>query len=383
VRLIRLEWPADETARATWERLRQHAPTESLFLAPEWLKTWMQMLGEGRALLLGVADGDTVCAVAPLEQATLAGGFTILRPLGIGTADYLDLLLPPSSTTRAAALEALLDGLLDREGAWDALDFRNLPFESPTAADLSRLAEARGLRCSVLPGYARPEIVLDGDWENYLQTRAGRFRYNLRSRLRRLGERGRVRFRRVDAAEEVLPAIGTLGLLHACRWADQHTSTIFSSSAVGQRFYAEACRRYQQRGLLDVTLLEVDGQAVAGSIGFLDRGTYYYYLPAWDPELSALAPSSLLLSHLIERAFTLGLSRFDFMLGDEPYKSRWATGERQTVNVLLASPTMRGQAAYAALAGWQEARRRARSSAALQHARRHWLGRARSLLGRA
>src|SRR5262249_50964894 len=157
------------------------------------------------------------------------------------------------------------------------------------------------------------------------------------------------------------------------RWAGQHTSTIFSSSATGRRFYVEGCARYQQRGLLDLTLLEVDGRAVAGSLGFVDRGTFYYYLPAWDPDLATLAPSSLLLAHLVERACERGLQRFDFMLGEEPYKASWATDERRTANLVVAAPTLRGQAAYAALVGWQRARNRARTSVRLQHIRRHWV----------
>ena len=73
--------------------------------------------------------------------------------------------------------------------------------------------------------------------------------------------------------------------------------------------------------------------------------------------MAPLAPSSLLLGHLVERAYSLGLKRFDFMLGDEPYKARWATEERQTVNLVVGAPTLRGQAAFAALVGAQQARR--------------------------
>jgi CelD/BcsL family acetyltransferase involved in cellulose biosynthesis len=380
VRLIRVDWPADAGGRAAWERLRLAAPTESLFLTPEWPETWTRLLGNGRALLFGVADGDKICALAPMEQTTVAGGFTVLRPLGTGVADYLDLLLPYDPSTRIASLEVLVGELIARRDAWDAVTLSGLPGESPTACDLTRVAGERGLRAATLPGYARPEIALDGDWESYLQSRPGRFRYNLRSRLRRLAERGEVRFRHIERADQVVPAVGMLAALHARRWNDQYTSTIFSSSTAGQRFYGEACRRYQERGLLDLTLLEVDGHAVAGSIGFVDRGTYYYYLPAWDPDLATLAPSSLLLAHVIERAYESGLHRFDFMLGEEPYKARWATGERHTVNLVLASPTLRGQAAYAALVGWQRARQRARSSALLQKARRYGLGRAKQIV---
>ena len=119
---------------------------------------------------------------------------------------------------------------------------------------------------------------------------------------------------------------------------------------------------------------------MAGSLSFVDRGTFYYYLPAWDPDLATLAPSSLLLAQLVEGACEAGLQRFDFMLGEESYKARWATDERKTVNLVVAAPTVRGQAAFAALVGWQRARNRARSSELLQRARRHWLGRAKSLV---
>jgi CelD/BcsL family acetyltransferase involved in cellulose biosynthesis len=381
VRLIRVKWPRTPEAAAIWERLRQQAPTESLFLTPEWLETWSRTLGSGRAVLLAVADSDTVRALVPVQQVALGGGLTALRPLGLGVSDYLDLLLPPDPALRRACLGVLLDGLIQRAGAWDALDLRGLPAESPTVTDLMAVATERGLRCASLPGYARPGLDIRNGWQAYLKTRPGRFRYNLRSRLRRLRELGEVRFRTVSHAEEVGPALASLVSLHARRWEGQHTSTTFSSSEAARRFYAEACERYQGRGLLDLTLLEVGGRAVAGSVGFVDRGTFYYYLPAWDPGLATFAPSSLLLAHLVERACDAGLQRFDFMLGEEAYKASWATDQRTTVNLVVAAPTMRGQAAFAGLVGWQRARNRARSSEWLQHARRYWLGRAKSMVG--
>jgi len=293
------------------------------------------------------------------------------------------VLLPPEPERRDAALATLADGLVQRSGAWDALDLRGFPAESATVAALAAAASARGMRHAVLPGYVRPGIMLEGTWDDYLKTRPGRFRYNLRSRLRRLEQQGAVEFRTATRPTELRRALAILTALHARRWHGQHTATIFSSSASARRFYADACARYAERGLLDLTLLEVGGRAIAGSLGFIDRDTYYYYVPAWEPSLAALAPSSLLLAHLIERAYALGLKRFDFMLGDEPYKARWATDERETVNVVVGAPTLRGQAAFATLVGAQRARRRARSSPLLQRARRHWLGKAKALVSRA
>lgn len=379
--MMRVEWPTDERAAAVWERLRRAAPTESVFLTPEWLQAWSQHLGTGQPLLFAVEDAGEVIALAPIERVWV-GGMAVLRPLGLGVSDYFDVLLPAEPDRRHAALATLADGLVQRGSAWDALDLRGFPAESATVQELAEAAAARGMRCAVLPGYTRPGITLAGTWDDYLKTRAGRFRYNLRSRLRRLGEQGTVEFRTVSRPSEVRRALAILTALHARRWHGQHTATIFSSSADARRFYADACTRYAARGLLDLTLLEVGGQAVAGSLGFIDRDTYYYYVPAWEPSLAAVAPSSLLLSHLVERAYRLGLKRFDFMLGDETYKARWATEDRETINVMVGAPTLRGQAAFAALVGGQRVRRRARSSPLLQRARRQWLGRAKALISR-
>jgi CelD/BcsL family acetyltransferase involved in cellulose biosynthesis len=380
--VIRAAWPSTAEAAQTWERLRQSAPTEAVFLTPEWLISWCRHLGSGQPLLFAVVDGDETVALAPIDRVW-TGGFSALRPLGLGVSDYFDLLLPPEPERARAAVEALADALIERGGAWDVLDLRGLPAESPTAQLLTDVASARGMRQAIVPGYARPGIALDGTWEEYLKMRPGRFRYNLRSRLRRLDERGTVSFRTVGDPAEVPAALAVLADLHAKRWAGQHTGTIFSSSSAARRFYAEACSAYAARGLLDLTLLEVDGKAVGGSLGFVDGDTYYYYLPAWEPELALLAPSALLLAHLVEQAYSRGFTRFDFMLGDEAYKARWTTEERQTVNVVIGAPTLRGQAAFGTLVGAQAARRRARTSPLLQRARRHWLGRAKQLIGRA
>ena len=370
-------------AADAWETVRAGAPTESLFLTPEWLVTWWRHLrpagADRRSLLLAASAGADLRAIAPFYRAHAAGGVTVLRPLGGGVSDYLDLLLPAKAEERAGCLDALLGELMSRSRGWDALDLPNVPAESPTVAALSELASRRGLPYAVLPGHVRPGIALDGTWDAYLRSRPGKFRYNLRSRLRRLGGLGEVTFRTVDSAEGVGEALVRLQRLHARRWLDQHTSTIFSSSARGRTFYLDACRRYAARRMLDLTLLEVGGRAVAGSVGFVDRDTYYYYLPAWDPDLAPYAPSSLLLAHLVERAYQRDLRRFDFMLGDEPYKAQWATEQRHTLRLVLGVPGSRGWAA-GALVAWHRLREQARRSPLLRRVRRYGLGRARAAL---
>jgi CelD/BcsL family acetyltransferase involved in cellulose biosynthesis len=370
--LTRLRWPEVLADQAPWERLRAAAPTEALFLTPDWLETWWRHLGPGgEPSILTVQGGGDLLAIAPLMRVTpLMAGPVVLRPLGANVADYLDLLLPAERGARERCLAAVLDGLLGRPG-WHVLDLLNLPAESPTVDDLRRLAGRRGLPIRLLPGYRRPAISLDGSWDAYLHGRPAKFRYNLRSRLRRLSTLGEVAFRTVTDPDGVTRALPDLTHIHARRWAGQRTSTIFSSTPAGRAFYAEASRRYARRGLLECSLLELDGRPIAGCLSFVERDTFYYYVPAWEPEFAAYAPSTMLLAHLVERAFARGLRRFDFMLGEEEYKSAWATETRSTVRLLIGHGGTRGRAGVAALTALHRTRQRARASFRLRHLRRY------------
>jgi CelD/BcsL family acetyltransferase involved in cellulose biosynthesis len=257
VQVIRAEWPGSQREAEIWERLRLDSPTESVFLTPDWLQSWCEHLGTGRPLLFGVVDGDEVVALAPIVR-TWVGGLAVMRPLGLGVTDYFDLLLPSEPGRRRAALNTLADALVSRGGAWDALDLRGVPAESPTVQDLVDAAAERGMRHAVLPGYPRPAIDLTGTWDEYIGSRPGRFRYNLRSRHRRLEELGPILTRTMTRPSEVRWALAALTELHARRWRGQHTSTIFSSSPAARRFYADVCSRYAGRGMLDLTLLELN-----------------------------------------------------------------------------------------------------------------------------
>ena len=54
----------------------------------------------------------------------------MLRPLALGVTDYFDLLLPPDPE-RPGGARALADALVERGGAWDALDLRGVCPPSP------------------------------------------------------------------------------------------------------------------------------------------------------------------------------------------------------------------------------------------------------------
>lgn len=361
-----------------WRAALAEAATERLFLQPEWVLPWLDCLnpnGRTRALLLFERGVPRAGAILVAERlGGRPGGPLVLRPPGLGVSDYLDLLLPPDPAAAELALERLLDWLLAADG-WALLDLPNLPDESPTAELLRRAAERRGLRHSCLETYRRPYLALAGSWEQYLASRPPKLRYNLRARRRQLATRGELRFRHYSQPEEVARLLPRAVEIHARRWRDQHTSTLFSRSEAAQRFYAEAAGRLAGRGWLNLAALELDGRLLAFALCLLQQDKLYYYLPAFDPEFARFAPSTTLLAHLIEWAYARGLREVDFMLGEESYKEQWASGSRGTRRLVLAAPGSRGRLALEAFHSLLAARQQARQSETLRSVRRHSLGR--------
>ena len=81
-----------------------------------------------------------------------------------------------------------------------------------------------------------------------------------------------------------------------------------------------------------------DGKPVAALLAFLYGQSALYYQAGWDPNspVASLSPGVVLMAHSISDAITHGCRYFEFLRGDEAYKSRWTTTYRRTVTLLCA-----------------------------------------------
>ena len=80
-------------------------------------------------------------------------------------------------------------------------------------------------------------------------------------------------------------------------------------------------------------LADQGGRAAACVFGYSDADGYYLYNSSFDPAYSASSPGVVLLSSMIEKAVSEGLSRFDFLKGDETYKRRLGAVHRPLYTV--------------------------------------------------
>lgn len=71
-------------------------------------------------------------------------------------------------------------------------------------------------------------------------------------------------------------------------------------------------------------VLTLNEKFLAGAICLCNDTNFIYLLPAFKAEYSRFSPGNVCLMHLIEAVRQEKFSYFDFSVGDEVYKSRWA-----------------------------------------------------------
>ena len=93
--------------------------------------------------------------------------------------------------------------------------------------------------------------------------------------------------------------------------------------------------QFLQQGRLRLYALELGDSVVAVLYGFEYRGQFFYFQSGFDPEWSDYSPGSVLMGRCIDEAIDENLSMFDYLRGDEQYKSMWSTHVKKTYSVYL------------------------------------------------
>jgi CelD/BcsL family acetyltransferase involved in cellulose biosynthesis len=236
------------------------------------------------------------------------GWLRIMGPLGANEFDYHD----PIAT----------DGLgeVDWTGFWNAIQG-----ELCKAANRYDYLVMPGVRASCTgssdwftPKGTAPFCDLSkfGSVENLLASRSRNLRHNLRRTERRLREAGEVKLR-VFSANEFKAAMAGLDAFlqaHESRWRHAYRAPGWFESLI---------REMLPTGLLHLSAIELEDRAISWHFGFVHKKRFYCYVSAFDNSLAVLSPGQVHIHRLIGEAYRLGATVFDFLRGEESYKSEW------------------------------------------------------------
>jgi CelD/BcsL family acetyltransferase involved in cellulose biosynthesis len=206
-------------------------------------------------------------------------------------------------------VESLMASFAAEHLAERGFRFDSLPLEAAEA--LAKGLAAAGVAAEPRQHEVTAVLDLPADYEDYLLTLSKKERHEVRRKRRR--------FETMLGPPRLLTDEGPTGLA---------TFVAMHRQAAGEKgtFMSAAMEAYF-RDLLAIPgavihLLAGDAGPVAAVFGFSDADGYFLYNSSYDPAAGAASPGVVLVAMLIERAIMQGVTRFDFLKGDEAYKFR-------------------------------------------------------------
>ena len=147
---------------------------------------------------------------------------------------------------------------------------------------------------------------------------------SLRRHERFFERSGGVKVTELCRSEEILPHLDEFFAQHIARWASTPFPSLFLDER-HRRFYQRLTTVASAAGWLRFTRVVWQGQTIAMHYGFSHAGTFLWYKPAFAIDLARHSPGEVLLRRLLLSAIEEGAATFDFGIGDEPFKHRFAT----------------------------------------------------------
>lgn len=330
--------------RPHWNALAGDVP----FRCWEWLHPWWRHYGAGRELyVLAVYDCQQVLrGVAPwlLEKSARRG--RALRLLGSGEvcSDHLGILADDHHADQVAAV--LADWLTQHAGQkqtagsdprWDVLELAAVDADDRAVQRLLAGLRQRGCAVDCRPGPRCWVIDLPETWEEYL----ARLSKSHRKKLKRLGRSGfsgaGTRVCRTVDAQSLRTGMEILVDLHQRRRRALGDPGCFASPQFS-RFLHDAAAALADANRLNLYWVESEGRPLAAEFQLLSETTVYAYQAGMDPARLDRQPGRLTCIAGIRQALGAGRTQFDFLRGDEPYKSQWGASARPSLNVRVAAP---------------------------------------------
>ncbi len=327
--------PQDDGLRCQWNALVQRMESPEVFYTYEWALAVSQAYAASlKPLLLLAYEGEVLTGVAALATGL---DQTKASFLAGATADYCDFVSHPE---KRSEFVTLVMNELHPICASD-LALANLPASSATAHAIQRASSECGCTHFSRPAYQCAQVSFSSPQTRESVKRSVSSKQMIRRQLKTMAQFGPVTFRHLTCWQEISAALPAFRDAHLRRFqALGKTSNLAHPQR--WRFLSELARLLSSQGWMTLSILSIAAQPIAWIYGFNFAGCRFYYQPAFDLTFRSYYPGLCLLARFIEDACDRPeIERVDLGLGDEEYKSRFATGYRETVNVRVTRSAVR------------------------------------------
>lgn len=312
--------------------------TEIPFLRSEWLATWWRHFRsvDDELFMPAVYDRGRLVGLAPWYLSRDRWQGRVVRFLGTGKvcSEYLTVLTGGDNREVVARLAAWLTS--EAAEKWDMLDFDGVPQCDALLAALVDSLSAEGCRVFRRRREQIWRLTLPGSWDELVSRLSKKRRAKFRWQEREFFDSGRATLETAVDATGIARGLDVLHRLHQARRDSLGESGCFAVPQFNA-FLADAAAQFQRLGQLRLQWIEVDRQPAAVEFDLLGDDALFYYQTGIDPGRAEISPGWLLQAASLKRAIAEGRRSFDFLRGDEAYKSTWGARPAPLVQYRVAS----------------------------------------------
>ena len=323
--VVRLEPVSDLAALGPRFRALERVARPSFFQSWSWTGCLTAERFADPLLLAAQEDGrDVALALFNRRSSRLAPDTLWLGESGIADLDamYIEhngILMQRDDLLPDRLMAVLLTDCLRvvRPSGWGRLVL--------SGVDDAHLAAARAMggEVRVLRSQPAPFVRLDGG--EFLAGLGANTRYQLRRSAKRYAARGALLLHRAASVSEALAVLDELAVLHQATWTARGKPGAFANP-VFRRFHRALIERAMPRGEVDLLRITA-GESVVGCLyNFRHDGRVLAYQSGFDHAgAGAHEKPGLTCHHLaIEAAAADGMTRYDFLAGEDRYKANLA-----------------------------------------------------------
>jgi CelD/BcsL family acetyltransferase involved in cellulose biosynthesis len=309
-----------------WNQLLSQSLDNNPFLTYEWLTSWWKHFGKGRELKLFTAESEgAVSLVVPVMYSTrkvFGSRRRRVEFVAAGDSDY-HCFLVTSFQEAARTVNQLIESIMEDSNDTDCVVFGEVPEDSVTARLLNGI-KGKGFGVSRSAISSCPYLLLSNNYEAYSQTLGSNMRRNLKIWEKQALKDYRVEFVKYDEIGTVKEAMKIFFELHQKSQKAKGNCGVFSDG-VNRSFHTDVANAFAEKGWLALFFLTFNDKPVSAVYSYEYNGKLYAYLCGFDPEYARYRPGHLAFKNLIKYGIGKKLKEFDFLRGDEEYKSRWGT----------------------------------------------------------
>jgi len=299
-----------------WNELLEQDSQATIFQTPAWILTCYECFESKDELnIITVYEGQQLIGIAPLLIKNKKVYGLKRRVLTfIGAENYA------SDYCRFIILQQRLDIIakifseIMQHPCWQILDLPSLPSDSPEVSYLE--TEHVFPKFISFKQIEAPAFILSSP--EVAQTLINHT--SLKRHTKNFQKKGSLEILHLNQAEEITPWLEPFFAQHIARW---NKLSLFLQDS--QRlFYTLATKRLAQIKALIFTVVLFNKKPLAFHFGFNYHDVFYWYKPSFDIAFKQQSPGEVLQQSLYTYAITNDLKKFDFTIGDEPFKYRFA-----------------------------------------------------------